>query len=198
MSNLSDAFEVLKFAHARFDLSGRFSAGKRAGNIWPVDLPTSIELNAFFNECEPEDVKVETGLIPLKLAGLETLNKAQVGYRWFNTASGLILNPAWPKGYVVIMDDSGGGKPIVAMTEEVGTPIYAGYDTLAPFMISDSIADFLLALAKLIEIVYGEYNIFDVFDDDGVVDSFMQRLEKDVEPILGADNFNRFVDYFYG
>lgn len=82
MSYLSDAFEALKFAHVKFDLPGRFSAGKRAGNIWPVDLPTSIELNAFFNECEPEDVKVETGLTPLKLTGLETLNKAQVGYRW--------------------------------------------------------------------------------------------------------------------
>ncbi|MEW5547913.1 hypothetical protein [Pseudomonas soli] len=198
MAELSDALKALKNVHGKFGLPGTFISGGRAVSYWPVAIPISAELIEFYNECEPENVKFETGLTPLKLVGLDQLKGAQVGYRWSNTRSGHVLNPGWPQEYVVVMDDSGGGKPIVAVTDEAGTPVYASYDTLSPFKIAESMADFLLALAKLTEIVYGEYNVFDVFDDDGVVDGFMERLEEDILPIVGLDNFNRFVDYFYG
>lgn len=198
VTELIDAIKALKIVHGKFGLPGTFTAGGRAVNYWPVGIPASAELTEFYNECEPENVKFETGLTPLKLVGLDQLKGAQVGYRWSNTPSGQVLHPGWPQEYVVVMDDSGGGKPIVAVTDKAGTPVYASYDTLSPFKVAESIADFLLALAKLTEIVYGEYNVFDVFDDDGVVDGFMERLEEDILPVVGLDNFNRFVDYFYG
>ncbi|MNG20628.1 hypothetical protein D3C84_1049000 [compost metagenome] len=76
--------------------------------------------------------------------------------------------------------------------------MFASYDVVQPFQIADSLADFIRALSRLIDIVYGEFNIFDLSDDDGISDAFLKRLLEEVEPILGEDNTSRFVDYFYG
>ncbi len=42
------------------------------------------------------------------------------------------------------MDDFDGGKPIIAITDIKGTPIYANYDIGEPFKIADSLADFFI------------------------------------------------------
>lgn len=48
------------------------------------------------------------------------------------------------------------------------------------------------------DIVYGEFNIFDLSDDESVSGAFLTRLNDEISPILGQDNIARFVDYFYG
>jgi hypothetical protein len=55
------------------------------------------------------------------------------------------------------MDDNGGGKPVIAVTDLDQTPVYSSYNVVAPFQIADSLADFILALSKMMDIVYGEF-----------------------------------------
>ncbi|MBD1106703.1 hypothetical protein HXV84_09485 [Pseudomonas amygdali pv. morsprunorum] len=57
---------------------------------------------------------------------------------------------------------------------------------------------FFLALSKLIDIVYGEFDIFEISDDDGLNDAFVAKIASDLKPILGQENFERFIEYFYG
>lgn len=45
---------------------------------------------------------------------------------------------------------------------------------------------------------YGELNISDMGDDEGLSDVFISRLTEELLPTLGQDNFESFVDYFYG
>lgn len=104
-----------------------------------------------------------------------------------------------PDNYLVIGDDLGGGKPIIAVVDEGNTSIYASYDVVEPFKIADNLSGFLLSLTELIDLVYGYYDIFDIADDnDEVKKDFMDELKVRVVPFIGDENFNAFYDYFYG
>lgn len=198
MTDINVAIDKLKAVHLKYKIPGGLKSGSSGANKISSDLPTSLDVDAFYQNCEPVDVKIETGFTPLKLFSSELLMKAQVGYRWINTSTGIVINDEWPKDYLIIMDDIGGGKPVIAVTNVEGTPVYASYDVVEPFKVSDSLADFLTALAGLIEVVYGSFNIFDISDDHGISDVFLEALIKVVRPTLGEDDFARFVDYFYG
>ncbi|WP_445671928.1 hypothetical protein [Pseudomonas inefficax] len=198
MSDIGEALKALRLVHDKYQIAGDFMASKDLAVRWPAELPRSAEVEFLFSEYEPIGVKIETGLTPLKLFDVAFLKKGQLGYRWINTADGAVLSDEWPGQDLVIMDDNGGGKPIIAVTDVEKTPVYASYDVVPPFQIAESLADFILALSKMIDIVYGEYNIFDLSDDDGVSDVFLERLRNEVSPVLGDENTSRFVDYFYG
>jgi hypothetical protein len=198
MSDIDGALKDLSAVHAKYNLSGRFLASSDVSFRWPAELPRSVDLDVFYNDYEPGGVKIETGLTPLKLFDMVALKKAQIGYRWITSADGVVLNDEWPAQDLVIMDDIGGGKPVIAVTNVKKTPVLASYDAVKPFQIADSLADFILALSRLIGIVYGEFNIFDVSDDDGISNAFIARLNAEIGPILGEDNGSRFIDYFYG
>lgn len=198
MDTISDVLKGLSVVHAKHKIPGRFLASDDASTRWPPALPCSVELEAFYNQSEPHGVQIETGLTPLKLFDVIALEKAQTGYRWISNTGGLVLNDEWPAQDVVIMDDRGGGKPIIAVTNIKNTPVLASYDCIEPFKVADSLADFILALTKLIDIVYDEFDIFDISNDDGISTMFMARVNSEITPILGDDNRRRFVDYFYG
>ncbi|WP_409264965.1 hypothetical protein, partial [Pseudomonas sp. KCJK9000] len=162
MSEIEEALKALQLVHDKYQIAGRFEASKDMKVCWPTELPRSAEVDFLFSEYEPVGVKIETGLTPLKLFDIATLKKGQLGYRWINVASDTELKDEWPTHGLVIMDDNGGGKPIIAVTDADQTPVYASYDVVAPYQIAGSLADFILALSKMIDIVYGEFNIFDL------------------------------------
>ncbi|UNB63047.1 hypothetical protein [Pseudomonas syringae group genomosp. 7] len=93
--------------------------------------------------------------------------------------------------------DSASGDPIIAVTDQENTPIYAAFDAVRPFRIADSMEDFFLAFSKSIDSVYGEFDTFETSDDDGLNDSFIAKIASDLKPILGQENFERFIEYFY-
>ncbi|MEG1038259.1 MAG: hypothetical protein RSE22_07885 [Mucinivorans sp.] len=199
MSEVVGALKELDLVHKKYKIPGRFLASSDVLARWPSELPRSAELDVFYNEYEPSGIKIETGLTPLKLFGMMELNKGQLGYRWINTKEGTVLDEEWPDKNLVIMDDNGGGKPIIAVTDVEKTPVFASYDVVEPFQVAESLADFILAISRMIDIVYGEFNVFDLSDDDdGVSDAFIARLSSEIGPILGEDNAVRFIDYFYG
>ena len=199
MSALDNAFKELRRVHKKFDIEGRFENNGQANAKWPQTLPRSAEMDSFDELCEPVDVEVETGLTPICFFNLDALEDGQVGFKWAGESNKTELNGNWPAQHLVFMDDIGGGKPVIAVTDMPGTPVLASYDAVAPFKIADSLADFLLAFAKTVEIVHGKFDIFDIYnDDDELSSTFVKLLKKEVSPLLGEDNYERFFDYFYG
>ncbi|GAA3589281.1 hypothetical protein GCM10023078_16180 [Gibbsiella greigii] len=150
-------------------------------------IKSSDYLLEFYSKVKPNNIKIETGYSPIKIFSLDTITAAQSGYQSFSNDS------------LVIADDFGGGKPIIAITSDFHTPIYANYDTGKPFKIADDFISFILCLAETIDIIYGSFNIFDIADnDDAIKVEFVDELKSRVESIIGISNFASWLDYLYG
>lgn len=196
MATIDEGLDAFCKVHAKYKLDGNIGTAPNNEVLWPKNLACSDELEAFYLR-KPTNIKFETGFTPKKIFNVEDLEDGQVGYLWEGTESGRIANRKWPREHVVFVD-SAGGDPIIASTGQKSTPVYAAYDAAAPFKISDSLGDFFLALSKLIDIVYGEFEIFEISDDDGLNSVFLKRLHEILKPVVGEENFERFIDYFYG
>ncbi|MDX7626944.1 hypothetical protein [Enterobacter bugandensis] len=156
-------------------------------NTFPSNLPRSTDVDFLYKNYNPEKLKIETGFTPIKIHSVSELTKAQSGYEYL------------PDNYLVIGDDLGGGKPIIAVVDEGNSSVYASYDVIEPFQIASSLSGFIFSLAELIDLVYGHYNIFDIADDnDEVKDNFIDELRERIAPLIGNENFNAFYNCFYG
>jgi hypothetical protein len=195
MDELKLAVAKLIESHKTHGLKGSFGPSLAA---WPAELPRSPELDFYFHGFEPKNVKIDTGMAPIKLIDVANIENTQIGYRWRQTKDGLATIPQWPMSYVVIADDFGGGKPIIAVTDSAKTSVFANYDTGAPFQVADSLAQFFVSISILINVVYGEFEIFEIGDDDGVSAAFVDTLQGRLQPVLGQKNYEKFFDYFYG
>lgn len=171
----------------KYSLSGSFSTVSDLDNTFPSNLPRSTDIDFLYKNYNPEKLKIETGFTPIKIHSVSELTKAQSGYEYL------------PDNYLVIGDDLGGGKPIIAVIDEGNSSVYASYDVIEPFQIASSLSGFIFSLAELIDLVYGHYDIFDIADDnDEVKYNFIDELRKRIVPLIGNENFNAFYNYFYG
>jgi len=187
MSDIENALEKFVSVCKKYAIKGRFEAVNDLDKEFPAKLPRSAEVDYFYKNYNPEGLKIETGFTPIKLHSVNELEKAQTGYSYF------------PDNYLVIGDDLGGGKPIVAVVDTDNTAVYANYDVGEPFKIANSFSDFIMSLTNLIDLVYGSYDIFDVADDnDELKNEFVEEARASISPVIGDDNFNAFFDYFYG
>ncbi|MCM7886939.1 hypothetical protein [Enterobacter sichuanensis] len=171
----------------KYSLSGSFSTVSDLDNTFPSNLPRSTDVDFLYKNYNPENLKIETGFTPIKIHSVSELTKAKNGYEYL------------PDNYLVIGDDLGGGKPIIAVVDEGNSSVYASYDVIEPFQIASSLSGFIFSLAELIDLVYGHYDIFDIADDnDEVKDNFIDELRERIVPLIGNENFNAFYNYFYG
>ncbi len=171
----------------KYSLPGSFNAVNGLDNTFPSNLPRSTEVGFLYENYNPEKLKIETGFTPIKLHSVSELLKAQSGYEYL------------PDNYLVIGNDLGGGKPIIAVIVEGISYVYASYDVIEPFKIAGSLTEFIFSLAELIDLVYGHYDIFDIADDnDEVKGNFIDELQERIVPLIGNENFNAFYNYFYG
>ncbi|EPK3136308.1 hypothetical protein [Enterobacter cloacae] len=187
VNEIEKALKQLIVICNKYSLSGSFSNVNDLDNAFPPNLPRSTEVEFLYENYNPEKLKIETGFTPIKLHSVSELLKAQNGYEYL------------PNNYLVIGDDLGGCKPIIAVVDEGNTPVYASYDVIEPFKIADSLCGFIFSLAELIDLVYGQYDIFDIADDnDEVKHGFINELRERIVPLIGNENFNAFYNYFYG
>ncbi|HHD7240626.1 TPA: hypothetical protein ACNOIA_002878 [Enterobacter cloacae] len=187
VNEIEKALKQLIVICNKYSLSGSFSNVNDLDNAFPPNLPRSTEVEFLYENYNPEKLKIERGFTPIKLHSVSELLKAQNGYEYL------------PNNYLVIGDDLGGGKPIIAVVDEGNTPVYASYDVIEPFKIADSLCGFIFSLAELIDLVYGQYDIFDIADDnDEVKHGFINELRERIVPLIGNEGFNAFYDYFYG
>ncbi|MEQ1965320.1 hypothetical protein ABLB69_19705 [Xenorhabdus khoisanae] len=199
MNKLEKSLNELVSVHNKFNLQGKFEERDGIEQEWPDYIRKSDSILFLFKKFSPVDMVIETGFTPIKFCGFDEIEEAQHGYGWIKNSDGIIKNPNWPDNNLVFMDDIGGGKPIIAVLDNQDIPVYANYDAGKPFKISDSLADFFISLSKLIEIVYGEFDIFEICDeDDELKPEFVEMIAKEIEPLIGSDNFGNFFDYFYG
>ncbi|MBY6292141.1 hypothetical protein K5X92_14190 [Enterobacter bugandensis] len=187
MNEIEKALKQLIVICNKYSLSGSFSTVNDLDNAFPSNLPRSTDVDYLYKNYNPKNLKIETGFTPIKIHSVSELSKAQNGYEYL------------PDNYLVIGDDLGGGKPIIAVVDEGNTPVYASYDVIEPFKIASSLSGFIFSLAELIDLVYGRYDIFDIADDnDEVKDDFIDELRKRIVPLIGNENFDAFYDCFYG
>ncbi|WP_081367679.1 hypothetical protein V1609_08530 [Enterobacter kobei] len=187
VNEIEKALKQLIVICNKYSLSGSFSTVNDLDNAFPSNLPRSTEVEFLYKNYNPEKLKIETGFTPIKIHSVSELSKAQNGYEYLL------------KNYLVIGDDLGGGKPIIAVVDEGSTPIYASYDVIEPFKIAGSLSGFIFSLAELIDLVYGQYDIFDIADDNGEVkQDFIDELRKRIVPRIDNENYDAFYDYFYG
>ena len=187
VNEIEKALKQLIVICNKYSLSGSFSTVNDLDNAFPTNLPRSTDVDYLYKNYNPEKLKIETGFTPIKIHSVSELSKAQSGYKYL------------PKNYLVFGDDSGGGKPIIAVIDEGNTSVYASYDVIEPFKIAGSLPVFICSLAELIDLVYGQYDIFDIADDnDEVKVDFIDELRKRIVPLIGNENFNAFYNYFYG
>ncbi|KAE8275035.1 hypothetical protein [Enterobacter sp. C6] len=187
VNEIEKALKQLIVICNKHSLSGNFSTVTDLDNAFPSNLPRSTEVEFLYENYNPEKLKIETGFTPIKLHSASELLKAQSGYEYL------------PDNYLVIGNDLGGGKPIIAVIDEGSSSVYAGCDVIEPFQIASSLSGFIFSLAELIDLVYGQYDIFDIADDnDEVKDDFIDELRGRIVPLIGNENFNAFYNYFYG
>lgn len=187
MRGIKEALKQLAAICKKYSLSGSFSTVSDPDNTFPSNLPRSTDVDFLYKNYNPEKLRIETGFTPIKIHSVSELTKAQNGYEYL------------PDNYLVIGDDLGGGKPIIAVIDEGNSSVYASYDVIEPFQIASSLSGFIFSLAELIDLVYGHYDIFDIADDnDEVKDNFIDELRERIVPLIGNENFNAFYNYFYG
>ncbi|MFQ3396462.1 hypothetical protein P9477_23715, partial [Enterobacter mori] len=187
VNEIEKALKQLIIICNKYSLSGSFSTVNDLDNAFPSNLPRSTDVDYLYKNYNPEKLKIETGFTPIKIHSVSELSKVQSGYEYL------------PNNYLVFGDDLGGGKPIIAVIDEGKTSVYASYDVIEPLKIAGSLSGFIFSLAELIDLVYGQYDIFDIADDnDEVKDDFIDELRKRIVPLIGNEGFNAFFDYFYG
>lgn len=201
MKTLEQALSTFVETHRTFELQGHFTPIQpdTLQQQWPDNIPSSAELDYYLSRYQPNDILIETGFAPIIFWSIDQLQQALIGYRWVGMSEPFEESDTWPSHWVIIADDLGKGKPILVDTHQEGTPVYAGYDAGNPFLIASNLADFFTAMTAWIEVVYGSFDVFEITDDDSVVlPEFDAQLKAALEPILGAELFAHFYDYFYG
>lgn len=187
VNEIEKALKQLIIICNKYSLSGSFSTVNDLDNAFPSNLPRSTDVDYLYKNYNPEKLKIETGFTPIKIHSVSELSKVLSGYEYL------------PNNYLVFGDDLGGGKPIIAVIDEGKTSVYASYDVIEPLKIAGRLSGFIFSLAELIDLVYGQYDIFDIADDnDEVKDDFIDELRKRIVPLIGNEGFNAFFDYFYG
>lgn len=187
VNEIEKALKQLIIICNKYSLSGSFSTVNDLDIAFPSNLPRSTDVDYLYKNYNPEKLKIETGFTPIKIHSVSELSKVQSGYEYL------------PNNYLVFGDDLGGGKPIIAVIDEGKTSVYASYDVIEPLKIAGSLSGFIFSLAELIYLVYGQYDIFDIADDnDEVKNDFIDELRKRIVPLIGNEGFNAFFDYFYG
>jgi len=187
VNEIEKALKKLLSICNKYSLPGSFNTVNDLDNTFSSNLPRSIDVDYLYKNYNPEKLKIEKGFTPIKIHSVSELLKAQSGYEHL------------PYNYLVIGDDLGGGKPIIAVIYEGSSSVYAGYDVIEPFQIASNLSGFICSLAELIDLVYGHYDIFDIADDnDEVKDDFIDELRERLVPLIDNENFNAFYNYFYG
>ncbi|MFJ7646518.1 hypothetical protein ACIQ1H_03155 [Lysinibacillus sp. NPDC097279] len=167
----------------------------------------SRELIFFYQHCEiickirPDGYQldctdIDLGNSPLYLYPADKLVRRQEGFRWIGNEKR--ENPNWDPNWLVVADKD--DDPIVVVTNEENSPVFASYETSPLFPIADSFSAFLDALAVTLEIIHEKFKgeimdeeTFDIYDD------FIDMLKTSLSSILKKEEYaDNFIDYLYG
>lgn len=166
---------------------------------YPNDLPSNKDLEFFYKKNNPIRCTLDMGGSLLKLFRLEELLQKQKGYRWLANSEGKEVIPSWNVNHIVIADDIGGGKPIIAEIEKDTMSIYASYDGLEPFFIAKSLGSFISALGLILDMINTKYEVYEIYDEnEEILENFKIDFFKSLKSVLDNEGSENLFDYFYG
>lgn len=171
--------------------NGRYIAAT-IKNIDPAVLHNNVCLMDFYRQFELKDFTVHTGVASLAFIDYRNLKERNAVYAFTSLKK---------QEYLVFSEQSGGGNPVLFnFKDDDNTPtIYAAYDVVEPFKIANSFHQFTEALTALAEIVYKEFNIYEIYtndDCDEIKPAFFTSINTRLPIILG-DNTENFMRYFF-
>lgn len=167
--------------------------------VYPSELPNNKFINEFYEKNNPVNCTLDMGSSLLKLFRMEELLKKQEGYRWLAGDEKKTLLQTWSFDHVVIADDIGGGKPIIAEIREDTTLIYGSYDGSEPFFIASSLSNLINALSSIVDIINHKYKVYEIYDEnEEIVEDFKVDFFKSLESILNEECSKNLFDYLYG
>jgi hypothetical protein len=167
---------------------GRPSSRRAIREIAEV-LPISEELRALYGTALRSEVGFGWFAEKVTLYALSDLFERQYGYRW--AVGSRTPLPGWNVNWIVIGDVMG-GDPIIAATQEPGTPIYwamHGVGPWKPVLAAASLAVAADALTEWLHVFHGEFQ-GKICDADSVprpeaVEAIRSRVGKVVGSALG-------------
>lgn len=146
----------------------------------------------FYQQFDLKNLTIQTGVSSITFIDYVNLEERNKLYFF----SSLKANE-----YLVFAEQTGGGNPVLFnFQENTSTPaIYAAYDILEPFKIADNFHQFIEALTALIDIVYNDYDIYEIYttdDCDEIKPAFFPSINMRLSTILGQ-NMENFMRYFF-
>ncbi|WP_271827888.1 hypothetical protein [Commensalibacter communis] len=161
-------------------------------NIDPSYLHNNDILIELYNQFDLSNLIVETGMSSLSFIDYSNLKQRNNTYSFSSLQE---------KDYIILIEKVGGGEPILLnFRENVSPVIYATYDVFEPFKIADNLSQFINALTVIVDIVYNEYAIYEIYtndDCDELKPDILPKVKMKLFPILG-ENAGNFMKYFYG
>ncbi|CAI3922299.1 unnamed protein product [Commensalibacter communis] len=161
-------------------------------NIDPSYLHNNDILIELYNQFDLSNLIVETGVSSLSFIDYSNLKQRNNTYSFSSLQE---------KDYIIFIEKVGGGEPILLnFRENVSPAIYATYDVFEPFKIADNLSQFINALTVIVDIVYNEYAIYEIYtndDCDELKPDLLPKVKMKLFPILG-ENAGNFMKYFYG
>ncbi|CAM5364879.1 SMI1/KNR4 family protein OS=Lysinibacillus sphaericus OX=1421 GN=LS41612_13375 PE=4 SV=1 [Lysinibacillus sphaericus] len=167
----------------------------------------SPELILFYQQCEiicnirPDGYQldctdIDLGNSLLFLYAADKLVRRQEGFRWIGTEKK--ENPNWNPNWLVVADKD--DDPIVVVTNQENSPVFASYETSALFPIADSFSVFLDALSVTLEIIHEKFK-GEIMDEETfeIYDDFVEKLKSSLISILKKEEYaDNLIDYLYG
>ncbi|MCS1384071.1 hypothetical protein NXZ75_17835 [Lysinibacillus sphaericus] len=167
----------------------------------------SPELILFYQQCEiicnirPDGYQldctdIDLGNSLLFLYAADKLVRRQEGFRWIGTEKR--EDPNWNPNWLVVADKD--DDPIVVVTNQENSPVFASYETSALFPIADSFSVFLDALSVTLEIIHEKFK-GEIMDEETfeIYDDFVEKLKSSLISILKKEEYaDNLIDYLYG
>ncbi len=196
MNNIDESIHSLMSVCVRHAIEVEF---RHTDMDYPDELPSNKYLKEFYKTNNPVNFTLDMGGSLIELFSLEDLLKKQMGYRWLSPDEGKKIIPTWNLDHVVIADDIGGGKPIIAEIKKDRMPIYASCDGLEPFFITDSLDQFIDALSSITDVINSKYNVYDIYDEnEEIKNCFRIDFIETLKSILSMESSKNLFYYFYG
>ncbi|AZS49450.1 hypothetical protein DM558_01050 [Entomomonas moraniae] len=166
---------------------------KSKKDVDPSYLHNNNCLMEFYSQFELKHLTIQTGVSSISFIDYLNLKERNTKYSFSSLKE---------QDYIVLSEQTGGGDPILFnFLDNNSTPsIYAAYDVLEPFKIANNFLQFIEALTVLVDIVYNEYDIYEIYtndDCDEIKPEFLSKIDMKLSPILG-ENIDGFMRYFYG
>ncbi|WP_341279304.1 hypothetical protein [Paenibacillus sp. FSL H8-0537] len=157
-------------------------------------LPLGEALRTFYSYLELQEHPMIGGVLAVQFFRLPELERAQQGWRWIMTASGLAPDPKWPDGWIVFADYN--GDALIVDTTDPQGPVYGSIQKRHS-QIAASLADFFAMTTALMKVEEEEFELDATEEDSEVKSEFIERAMELAPVMIGRKHGQQYLDFFF-